>query len=432
MDQVKLKNLVINAHLFILVGLLLAHLFFMFYNLEKWAIFGWDQVDNAWQAARMLIAHKYPLLGMAAKQNSGMYIGPLYYYLVSVFYFFTRLHPVASPVLSGVTSIIGFWVIYCVARNLFSPRVALWSGFIYTFSSFIIESERNQWPVNFIAPISLLLLYFLYKLISGNATYLLHVGIVAGLSFHMHVTAIFYPIIIALSLPFFPFRKLTARQVLASSGVFALFFVPQFIYYFGIGSPAGAAKYGNYFRDYYHGLHLRRVLQLAHDAFIEFEAILQMPYKLLRNAVFFYVPLFFLILIKDTSDKTKWKLMYLVGLWIIVPWIVFSTYKGEISNYYFSLQLYPAVIIFAYLTNWIWERKLLAAKIIVILFWGYYAFANTGVFLDTHEGNLTKNMDIAQQAVDQGKYINFTQGDPKSYLYFYLMYTQKRQMPYKL
>lgn len=35
--------------------------------------FGWDQVDNAWAAQNMIVNHKFPLLGMVAKQNSGIY-----------------------------------------------------------------------------------------------------------------------------------------------------------------------------------------------------------------------------------------------------------------------------------------------------------------------------------------------------------------------
>lgn len=423
--------MILRKYTIILVAIFLFHLFFRFYNLGQWATYGWDQVDNAWAAARILIAHKYPLIGMVAKQNSGMYIGPLYYYLVAVFYFFTRLNPIASPLLAGFSAIVSFWVIAYVSKKLFSPGVSLWSCFIYTFSDFIIRSERIQWPVNFIAPASLLILYFLYKVISGEPKYLIHVAIFAGLSFHFHFTAVFYPILIVLSLPFFPMKKISWKHVLVSLGIFILFFVPQILHYLTSKHANGIAKYTEYIRDYYHGLHLRRVMQLAHDAVIEFEAILELPYKFLRNAVFFWVPLFSVVSVR-TANKNAWKLVYLIAIWIIVPWFVFSTYKGEISNYYFSVQLYLAVIVFAYLTHWLWERKNILPRILVILFWFYYAFANTRAFLATGDGNLRKDTAVAQQAVQEEKYINFTEGDPQSYLYFYLMYTQKQAMPYAL
>ena len=39
-----------------------------------------------------------------------------------------------------------------VAKKMFNQKVAIASCLIYTFSSFIINAERIQWPVNFIAP----------------------------------------------------------------------------------------------------------------------------------------------------------------------------------------------------------------------------------------------------------------------------------------
>ena len=37
-----------NKGLLCIVCVFLIHIFFRFYNIEKLAVFGWDQVDNAW------------------------------------------------------------------------------------------------------------------------------------------------------------------------------------------------------------------------------------------------------------------------------------------------------------------------------------------------------------------------------------------------
>lgn len=412
----------------VLIVLFLCHLFFRFYNLEKWAVFGWDQVDNAWASAKILIAHKYPLLGMVAKQNSGMYIGPLYYYLVALFYYFTNLHPIAAPILAATTSMLSFWVIFFVAKNIFSTRIALMSCFIYLTSNFIIVYERIAWPVNFIAPLALLIFYFLYRVLTGEFKYYVHLGLATGLFFHIHFTAVYYPITILLCLPFLPKKK----QALLYAGkglLLAVFcFIPQLIYYLFAKNSQNLSHYNEYISANYHGIHARRILQLSHDAFIKFQSILETPYTSLRNSVFFFIPAFYLVY----RQTHKVKLFYLIGLWILVPWIIFSTYRGEISDYYFSSHLYLAVLLFAYLSVWIWDRKILAAKIFITCFWLYFAYANTQAFFRTQEGSLAKNMAIAQQAVDQKKYLNFTEGDPQSYFYFYLMYTQKHEMAYDL
>ena len=413
-----------KRHFPFIILLFLIHIFFMFYNLQAWAHFGWDQVDNAWAAVRILITHNYPLLGMVAKGNSGLYIGPLYYYFVALFYFFTKLDPIASPILAGCTAIFSFWIIYWVSKKLFNGKIALISCFIYTFSVTIIQRERIQWPVNFIAPLGLLIFYFLYKVMTGEKKYFIYLAAAVGLSFHIHFTSIFYPIIIVLSLPFIPFDKKTWKYVFISSVVFIVFLIPQAIYYIQ------ANHHNTYLQSYYHGFHLRRMMQLSHDAFIKFQSILERPYTILRNAVFFYLPLFFIAYWKN--GKNKMKLFYLVIVWILVPWVVFTTYSGEISDYYFNCQLYLAILIFAYITVWMWDSKKLVLCGAVSLFWLYFAITNVQIFFHTPHGNLVEDKLKVQQTINERKLIQFTEGDPQSYLEFYYLYPQHKPLPFKL
>jgi len=405
----------------ILILLFVIHLFLMFYNLEKWAPFGWDQVDNAWAAMRIISIHKFPLLGMVAKGNSGIYIGPLYYYFVALFYALTRMDPIAAPIIAGVTSLFSFWVIYFVTKRIMDERVAVVSVAVYTFSSFIITTERVQWPVNFIAPFSLLILYFLYRVITGNAKYFLYLGAIVGLSFHIHFTAIFYPIIVLGAMPLVQWNKVAFKYFLGAIGIGLLFFIPQIIYY--LQAEHGQAISG-YVASYYHGFHLTRFLQLTPDAFIKFQSILMTPYTWTRYISFLFVPVFLVLHRK--------KLAYLVALWFLVPWIVFTTYSGEISDYYFSLQSYVAVMILAYGTVRAWDLKYIAAKILMSAFWFYWIVANVQVFFNTNPGNLTENRTVAKTASTTARIIPFTEGDPQSYLYYYYMYRKGGWLPYKL
>jgi len=427
-----LRQFIRNPYFVIAIVLFFVHAFFMFYKLEQWAAFGWDQVNNAWAAMRILVGHNYPLVGMVAKQNSGLYIGPLYYYLVAVFYFFTRLDPIASPILAGCTALFSYWIIYGVSLRLFNKKVAVISCFIYTFSYFIINAERMQWPVNFIAPIGLLIFYFLYKVMTGDAEYIVHLAAAVGLSFHIHFTSIFYPIIILFSLPLVPINKKTWKYILVAIPVFLVFMIPQAIYYLQTNHQNSLGNYSGYFQTYYHGFHFRRMLQLSHDAFIKFQSILEKPYTILRNAVFLYIPLFF-VAYRQKQKNTHWiKLFYLIALWIFVPWVVFTTYSGEISDYYFSIQLYLAVILFAYLTLWIWETKKFLLRAGIAVFWLYFAVLNVQIFANTDHGNLFEDRMKVQQSIDRGQLINFTEGDPTSYLDFYYSYTQHKPLPFKL
>src|SRR5438034_8178017 len=110
---------------------------------------------------------------MVTKGNTGFYIGPVYYYLIALVYWITNLNPIASGIFAGITSICTFLVLFFVTRKLFSFTTALVAVFINTVCFNAIIFDRVQWPVDFIPAVSLLLFYFLYKVITGNPKYLL-------------------------------------------------------------------------------------------------------------------------------------------------------------------------------------------------------------------------------------------------------------------
>ena len=126
------------------------------------------------------------------------------------------------------------------------------------------------------------------------------------------------------------------------------------------------------------------------------------------------------------------QLFYLIVVWIGIPWFVFTTYSGEISDYYFNAQLYLAVFILGYLTYWIWETKYIIPRVAIGLFWLYFSIVNTKLFFNTDHGNLLEDKIKVQQSVDSGHLINFTEGDPQSYLDFFFSYTQHKPLPFKL
>lgn len=425
-----MEKFIKNKYLIVLTLLFIAHLFFTFFNIEKWASFDWDQVDNAWAVLRILLAHKYPLIGMVAKQNSGMYIGPLYYYFITIFYFFTRLDPIASPIAAGLTKIFDFFVIYYVGKRLFNKNVALLSCAIYTLNAHIIQGERSQWPVNFVSPLSILALLYLFEISKGGWKYLIHFTTTVGLFFHIHFTAIFFPIIGILSTPILPLKKIHWKYVVISAGILFVFFLPMIIYY--IQSTSGIHAYSSYFSTYVHGFHLRRFLQLTHDAFIKFQSILEVSFPFLKDSVALLVPFFIYALFTSEKRDFAKRMSYLVVLWFLVPWIIFSVYTGEISDYYFNTTMYVAIFILAYLSVWLWNQKYIIGKIAIAGLLFYYAVTNVIEFSKTDIGSLEKNRPKIEYDVEKGHAVGFTQGDPKSYLYFYYIYKRTQQQPYKL
>ncbi len=410
---------------FILLFLLfLLHLFLRTYNLEQINPFGWDQVDNAWAAKNILVNHAYPLIGMQAKLNSGIFIGSLYYYLVALFYFFTSLDPIASVLVATGTSIITFFTVFWVTRKIFSYNVAIVAVFIYTISSYAIFFDRIQWPVNFITSISLLVFFSIYNVVIGKPRFLILLGIIVGLAFHIHFTAIFYVIIVFLTLPFFPRNRKTIKYSLYGLVFFLLLMSPLFVY--KMQSHAADSLQG-YLQTNYHGIHLKRILQLSGDAIIKFDSVLR--FEFFRIAKFFLIPLFIILYLCRNNNKKGVKLSYLLLLWFIVPWFVFATYKGELSDYYFTQTLPFVYIILSYISIWIFEVKNIIAKVAIIGFWLYFTYYNLAMVLPyKDEGSLANKRQVANDKIIKGEIVKFQEGVSDSYLYYlYLRKTNNKK-----
>lgn len=411
-----------RKEILVLIIILGVFVFLRFYQFEERNPFAWDQVDNAWAAKNILVEHKFPLTGMQAKLNSGVFIGPLYYYYIAFFYFLTNLDPIASGIAAGVTGIITLITIYFVFKNLFFQNIAFIAMIFYTVSFTAIIGDRTQWPVNFIFPISLLIFYSLYKIVTSSPKHILLLAVLLGLSFNIHFTSTFYPIIILLCLPFFPRTRETLKYILYSIPILLIVISP--IIYYLVKSIGASSRGLFYLGTYYHGLHLTRVLQLTSDAFIQFESMLFFPQ--LKYLGWIFVPLFGFAYVKEKIAKERMLFVYLCALWILVPWFLFSLYSGEIADYYFLITRPIVLIIMAYLFYFVFKRALTPLKIFLILLLVFYSYANIVKFLGEDPIDLKKARREALAKMQNEK-IEFMEGVPESYLYY--IYKERYEPP---
>lgn len=404
-----------NAWILLFV-IFLVHIFFRFYGLENNSPFGWDQVDNAWAAKNIIVEHRLPLVGMVAKQNTGFYIGPIYYYFVAFFYWLFSLDPIASVFIAGVSSVISFFVLFFVVRKIFSEPIGLVAVFIHTVSFFVITSDRVQWPINLVAPTSLIIFYLLYKIILGNIRYIFFLAIALGFSLHLNFTSIFFLIITLCALPLFPWGKKLLLYSVLSAPLFIVWLIPNFLYDL-MSKGAPTRNMLGYVDTYYHGVHLRRILQLAPDAFIEFNSIVQ--FRIVEIIKYAIVPIFVSFYFIKNKNKKTFTISYLIALFFLIPWFIFSVYKGEISNYYFSLTRPFALIIFAYFSVKIFSQKSILPKIAITFFWLYFSIINIQKFFVPVYRPLAYYKEKVQSEIKQGREIEFSQSLPESYIYYF-------------
>ena len=388
------------------------------YDMDGKYPFGWDQVDNAWAAKNILINHQFPLVGMVAKGNAGFFIGPTYYYLVAFFYWLTNLNPAASHDIALLASVFTFFVIFFVVKKIFSFKIALLACLINSISAAGFYFDTVQWPVSFLPGVSLLIFYFLYKLLKGEERYVIFLALITGLAFHLHFTAVFFPLIIILCIPFFPRSKKMLLYLFASVPLFLIWFIPNLISQ--MQNSSQLSNLTNYLNTYYHGVHLTRFLQLTGDGLVQFDPFLS--FAAIKPFKIFILPLFLLIFFKEKFSKDRIILSYMILIFFLVPWFVFSTYKGEISDYYFSINRFIALLTISYLLVRILSVKNWVVKFIVLGLLAYYSYFNLNIILHYNDGGGLKNrFGKVNSYIRSNRRIEFQEGAPDSYIYYYLM-----------
>ena len=115
-----------------------------------------------------------------------------------------------------------------------------------------------------------------------------------------------------------------------------------------------------------------------------------------------------------------------MGIWILVPWVVLSTYNGQLTDYYFSLPRDFVIAIIAFLLYYLYEQKWLVAKVSVVLFFAGYIYYGMQAFLEQSRGNLVPIEYKTRQAVESNVVVPFKDGDPSSYVYY--VYTRQKKM----
>lgn len=400
----------------IIVFVFLLFIFFRFFQLEERLALGWDQIQNAWKVKDLLIDHKFPLLGMAAKGNSGVFIGPAFYYILAAFYAVTKLHPIAAGYYAGVMSVVTGMVLFVVIRRMFSERVALITLAIASVSFKVIFSDRLAGPVHLLPLVSALIFYLWYKVLAGDSKLLPALAAVIGFAFHLHVTAIYYVFISLLCVPLILRKKIPLKLYIWSALALVVWFIPSLVANIRQNNTVVLSA-GGFFTAFYHGIHLRRILQLLPDAFIEFEKIILLgPLSFIR---YIMVPVFIILLWKREKRKKALVIIYLTLLWYIVPWIVLSTFSGEISDYYFVSTRIPTLFVIGYCIDTVLSTRkwYLVGCVGIVFLW--FAYSNIALFWKSNDRNFIKQQERAQAYIQSGRRMDFQEGIAESYLYFY-------------
>lgn len=146
----------------LLVVILILGAVFRLYKIDQYMTFLGDEGRDV-LIVRNLLVHADPILIGPGTSIGGMYLGPLYYYLIAIPLFLANYSPVGPAIFVALLGVFTIWFIWKVGSEMFGSRVGYFAASLYAISPTVIIFSRSSWNPNVMPFFALLSIYSIWK-----------------------------------------------------------------------------------------------------------------------------------------------------------------------------------------------------------------------------------------------------------------------------
>ncbi len=140
---------------------------FRFFKIDQYMTFLGDEGRDVIIVKRLLTEAHPPLIGPGTSIG-GMYLGPLYYYMMAPALLLAGFSPIGPATMVAVLGVITVFFVWYVAREWFGTKAAAISAFLYAISPTVIIFSRSSWNPNIMPFFSLLSVYSIWRVWKHN------------------------------------------------------------------------------------------------------------------------------------------------------------------------------------------------------------------------------------------------------------------------
>lgn len=396
-----------HPHLLILLLILLIGLFFRTYAVLDRFEFAHDGDLYSWIVKDIVVDGHLRLVGQETSAP-GIFIGPLFYYLLIPFFLLTNMDPVGAIIPITIMGILTVLSLYWVFSKLFNIKIGLIAAFLYAILLETVQLDRRVVPST---PTNLWVIWYFYVVISlvrGNFKVLPLLGILIGLIWHIHIALA--PPMIAAPIAILLSRKIPKlKQVLYFLLTLLISSLPLLVF----ESRHAFIQTTNFLKNLgadYNGVSI---------GIYKFQQVLQMVTKNINTLFFaphsfhftqniYFVLLILLSMIYLLKKRViNYQVLTTFYVWILGVVLFFSISKSPISEYYFfNIEIIFILIISAYL--YLLSKKSKVATILIVLFLSAVAIKNAHFLINQnyyHKGYKEKKgvvSFIKQEALQNG------------------------------
>lgn len=368
-----------KKHLPFLLILLLGF-FTRIYKLESFFGYGHEQDLQAWIVKDILVDKHLRLIGQETSIH-GLFIGPLYYYILIPFFAVFNLNPISSYIPITIVSLLTLISVYYVFLNLYDKKTAIIACLIYAISPTITILDRWVVPTQ---PTLLWTIWFYFVLVNfarGNFKVLPILIVLIGLIWHIHIAfvALLFLVFVAI---FWSRKKLFKELVKINKKYLVISLIISFI----LILPFIAFETRHNFQQIKGLLNINKPLEgeafELREGKYKVEVIAEYINRVIWQPLFYQanpknpmitnIPatlILFLVLIYFLYPKGKIskKEMLIFYLWIVDVGASQYFSKRIMSEYYFNNLVIISLIIFSIFISFVYSIKSLKNLVILTL-----------------------------------------------------------------
>ncbi len=424
------KHNLYKKEFWLLFLILLLGAFLRFYKISDYMTFLGDEGRDILVVKRIIIDHKFTLLGPTASVG-GFFLGPIYYYFMVPFIFIFNLNPVGGAVMVALFGLATIFLIYKFCQEFLNNKIGLLAAFIYSISTLIIIYSRSSWNPNILPLFSLVLVYSLAKAVLQNRkSYFWIIGLSLGIILQLHYMGVLLIPVILINYLFLSKKKRFLKDFLQVFIGFLITFSPLLLFELRHNFPNTKSLIDFIFKGKEVGLLIahEQTREIIHNYFLAlinqlFRQTLVFNNIVLGKIILFISFLGFLIeLVKPKITKRR-TLIFLLS--ILGSLVFIKLYKKAVYDYYFAyLFPYPVIFFSLALTRIIDKRKVLLIMGMILLMFIIKTDYKTNILHKSPNKQMEQTKKIAEMIIEktEGKPFNFaliTQGNSDhGYRYF--------------
>jgi 4-amino-4-deoxy-L-arabinose transferase-like glycosyltransferase len=444
-----MKNRVIlnkfHSEWLILLIILVLGAYLRLHHISEYMTFLGDEGRDVLVVKRMIVDHKFTLLGPTASVG-GFFLGPVYYYFMLPFLWAWKLDPTGPAVMVALFGIATIFLIFYSVKKIISPFAAIVASSLYALSPLVIAYSRSSWNPNVVPFFAILLFYSLWKFsITPRRLYLFGIGVILGIGIQLHYLFLFLYFVSAIWLLLVYFINRKVRLLDSVYGVLGLLLGGSLFLLFeirhGFPNTQSIIKF------------LLTGKDTGFSLYLFFTNLLDIPVRLFSRLILRYpdsgmlsnlpkwqavwwtniVYIFSFVCIiglftwfsknisgflnnitnrknsRENSLSPKQMGMMLLLIWFIFNIFFFGLYKRQIYDYYLGILYFTPFIIIAFLSDYLYKNKF-AKWLVFVIISGLLIFNWYGrPFIYPPNNQLAQMRNIAKNALEKtdGKPFNF-------------------------